>query len=309
MSLRDLDEKWVPRLAERLTSARGAFPKPAPPGGPLPVILRLRRIDDRWTAAGPLALIREVPQLGGFVLALIILVGGATAFSRDERPPRTDTAATPGAELPGEEPEEDDRTELGPVIGRSVDEYLAETKERLLATAPGAPDATTVAVVSFRQYETPEAVRDLLGTSMQVHKVFFRLPGPTGVVEQADVQDVVADTKRAFRDAAKGREREAAQLLEQAATIENDPAQKRFDEQQAALALRDAKALRGPCRCVFAVVVRARLRLLLDAQRVKAFRAIDIGRVGSELRDYRRYTALTPGEKVTITGGNQKPAG
>ncbi|MDQ6650205.1 MAG: hypothetical protein M3Z02_08830, partial [Actinomycetota bacterium] len=54
----------------------------------------LRRLDDRFAARGPLALLRDVPQLGLLVIAAIFLAASALAFSR--RTP-TRLPARPGA--------------------------------------------------------------------------------------------------------------------------------------------------------------------------------------------------------------------
>lgn len=305
MSLRDLDEKWVPRLAEKVDSVARLFPKAPEPTGPLPVILRLRQVDDRWTAAGPLALIRDVPQVGAFVLALLVLVGSIVAFSRsDDR--RQPPAAAPGAEAPlGEDDLEEDDGTLGPTIGQKIDEYVAESREEILRVAPTRPDATVLAVVSLAQYQTPEAVAELLGTTMQVQVVFFKVPGPTGILHDEPVQDLAGDTRRAFERAAKQRLAAAKEMLDFAKTIENDPAQKSEHEKDAALIQQEVRALRGTCKCVVALVVRARLRTLLDALNLRTFRAIEISKVDAKLGDYDKYTALTPEEKDTFSGGNR----
>lgn len=298
--LRDLDDKIVPRVAEALDRVARRFPKAPEPTGPLPVILRLRRVDDRWTAAGPLALLRDVPQLGALLIGALLLTNGIVWRVRQDpvRPPGQQ-AGSPA----GEDTIPDDGT-LGPDLGERVSEYVKTTQTRLRTTMPGSPDGTVVAVVSFAAYRTPEQVAEAVGT-LQVHRILYRvpLPLPEGPVQQAPVQDVVADSKREFRRYAAERAAEAAELRKVAATIENDPAQKAEDLRNAALAEREVKILRGRCACIYGVVVRARLRLLTDALNLTSIRAIDISNVDAKVEDFT-FTALLPEDKRVVTGSN-----
>jgi hypothetical protein len=304
--LRDLDEKYVPRAAEALDRLVRKFPKGPEPAGPLPVILRLRRWDDRWTAAGPLATLREVPQLGAVVIGALVLTGSITVRLRTdaaerERRPEASASPSPGtaASAPTDGP-------LGPQIGDNVRTYVSDTAKRLRALAPGTPDGMVVAVVSFSAYQTPEQVRDLVGP-LQVRQIFFRapVPLPQGLVHTAAVEDVVTDSKREFRQVARLRAAEARELRKVAATIENDPAQKSEHLKDAALADREVKVLRGRCACVYGVVVRARLRLLVDLLNLGDIRTIDVSAVNALIEDFT-FTALLPEERRVVTGGNQE---
>lgn len=299
--LRDLDDKIVPRIAEALDRVARRFPKPPEPTGPLPVILRLRRVDDRWTAAGPLALLRDVPQLGAVLIGALLLTNGITWRVRQDpvRPPGQ-AAESPA---PGEDTVPDDGT-LGPDLGERVSDYVKTTQARLRAAMPGSPDGTAVAVVSFAGYRTPEQVARSVGT-LQVHRILYRAPValPEGPVKQAPVQDVIADSKREFRRLAAERDAEAKELRKVARTIENDPAQKAEDLRNAAIAEREVAILRGPCACIYGVVVRARLRLLADALNLTAVRAIDVSNVDAKVEDFT-FTALLPEDRAYVTGSN-----
>lgn len=302
--LKDVDEKYLPRMAEALDRVVRLFPKTPEPTGPLPVILRLRRIDDRWTAAGPLALLRDVPQLGAVLIGALVLANGATIRTRVEERREARAAAKPTASpAPFEIP--DDGT-LGPDIGDNVRTYVEDTKNRLRGLAPGSPDGMAVAVISFTAYRTPEQVRDLVGV-LQVREVFYRapMPLPQGMPQTVPVIDLVADTQKDMRRVAGLREAEAKELRKVAKTIENDPAQKREHEKDAQIYEREAELLRGFCPCIYAVVVRTRLRLLLDALQSNSIRTIDVSNVDAKLEDFT-FTALLPEEKTTVTGGNQE---
>jgi hypothetical protein len=300
--LRDLDDKLVPRLAEALDRVARLFPKAPEPTGPLPVILRLRRIDDRWTAAGPLALLRDVPQLGALLIGALLLTNGITWRVRHDpaRPPGQ-AAESPA---PGEEGIPDDGT-LGPDLGERVSDYVTGAQTRLRTAMPGNPDGTAVAVVSFAGYRTPEQVAEAVGT-LQVHRILYRVPlaFPEGPLKEARVQDVVADSKAVFRRLAASRAAEARELRKVAATIENDPAQKAEDLRNAAIADREVRILRGPCACIYAVVVRARLRLLTDALNLASIRAVDASNVDAKVGDFT-FTGLLPEDTAFVTGGNR----
>jgi hypothetical protein len=301
MSLKDLDDRWLPELARRADALVRKIPKGGEPLGPAPVVERLRRVDDRWTATGPLALLREVPQLGAVAIGALVLANGIALRSRVH--PKPPVAAQ--QQQPTEAPETDEDGRLGPGVGDKVAIYVAESRAHLERVGSAQPDGAAVAVVMFSGYRTPAQVRDVVGP-LQVRKIFFRvpLPLPQTIVQTSPVQDLVRDSKRAFARYAAIRKRQADELLRVAATIENDPAQKADQEKDAALALREVAVLKGTCRCVFAVVVRGRLRLLLDLLQVPGIRAIDSSGSGGMLEDFT-FTALLPEEKSVVTGGNQ----
>ena len=299
--LRNLDDAWVPRLAASLDRLARKFPKSPEPAGPLPVILRLRRIDDRWTAAGPLALLREVPQLGAVLIGALVLASSITAYTRRPLPgegrPRTAVEQPTGDEGLTE-------GQLGPSIGEDVTAYVEGANERLRSVAVERPDGLVVGVIMFDDYLTPDAVRHLLGP-IQARELYYRPPVATGIVRSVRVDDLVRDAEADFRVFAGLRAAEARELRKVAATIENDPAQKREHEKDAALVQREVTMLRGECRCVFAVVVRAQARLLADALQLEDVRTIDVGAVGADLGSFE-ITVLLPEETVTVTGGNQE---
>jgi hypothetical protein len=303
MRLRDLDDRYLPDLARRLDALVSRLPSPPEPSGPAPLVVRLRRVDDRWTRRGPLALLRDVPQLGAVAIAAVLLVNGVTLGQRLNPPPK---AAPPAAVRTGSpEPGDPDDGHLGPEIGDKVPLYLATAKNNLVQEANGSPDGQAVAVVSLTTYRTPEQVRDLVrGT--EVLRVFFRAPLrlPAGAVHSVVVGDLVTDTRKAIARAGAERAAQAAELLKVAKTIENDPAQKADQEKDAKIYQRESELLRGGCACVYAVAVRARLRVLADLLNQPTVRVVDAGARDVGPGDYE-YSALLPEEKVVVTAGNQ----
>jgi hypothetical protein len=302
MNLRDIDDRLVPAMAEWLDRVLKKLPTPPEPAGPAPLIVRLRRVDDRWTRRGPLALIRDVPQVGAVVVLALLLAGAATVKLRHD--PKAAANGPAASASRSADPEVDDGV-LGPQIGEKVPLYLAEARDKLVRIGAGNPDGVVMAVISFRTYQTPAQAAEMLGT-IPVKRVFYRAPLPLTQAQarSVGVENMVRDTRKELNRVAAEQAREAANLRQQAATIENDPAQKSEQERDARNYANEAALLRGPCDCVFAVVVRTKLRLLFDLVGRPAVRVIEPSRPGAQLEDYD-YFGLLPEEKVTVTGGNQ----
>ena len=299
--LRRLDERLVPRLAEFFDRL---IPRPPEPTGPLPIILRLRRLDDRWTQRGPLALMREVPQLGALAIAALVLASGITAASRNN--PANRPGAAPGTEQSDLPANGDDRLQIGPQIGDSVDAYVQEARERVTSSATGEPDAGAVAVVTFGQYRTPQQVRDLAGEAAVV-RILYRVPLPLPETEplEAAVADVVLDSKKEFVRRALRLEAEIGNLQSVIDTNDHDPVQKEADIKEQELLRRQVRHLRGDCACIYAVVVETKMKYLLELLAKPGIRVVDVSAPNARLGDYEDYDAVLPEEKVTVTGGNQ----
>jgi hypothetical protein len=296
--LRDLDNRFVPGLAARLERLVDRLPEPS---GPAPLIVRLRRVDDRWTGRGPLALLRDVPQLGAVAIAALVLANAVT-ISQRVHPNRAAAKPVPTSSA-SPEPGDPDDGHLGPLLGDKVPLYVQTARDHLQRAAQGSPDGEVVAVISLRSYRTPEQVNALL-PRIEVLRVFFRAPLrlPNGLVHDVEVHSLVADTRKAIAQAGAARQAEANELLRVAATIQNDPAQKADQEKDAKIYQAEARLLRGGCDCVFGVVVRAKLRVLVDL--LSSVRVVDAGSPSGGPGDYE-FTALLPEEKVTATAGNQ----
>lgn len=306
MSLKDLDDRVLPAIGARVAALldgrrrRGEPVATRPLAGPAPFIVRLRRLDDRFTSSGPLALFREVPQLAAVLIGAIVLASGiyVRAHHVPRRPPVTEPTPAP-SETPA------DSGRLGPALGANVNDYVRLATINLQREVQGQPDGVAVAVLMFDSYLTPEAARDLAGV-LPIRRVFFRAPLPLGrsTPQTIPVQDVVRDTRAKMRSLAKEDVAKARENRKVAATVENDPEAKADYLKDAASWEAEARLFDGSCPCVYAVVVQARLRLLLDRITAPGVRVIDVGRVGSTLGDYE-FTALLPEEKRIVTGGNQ----
>lgn len=97
--LRDLDARVVPRLALALRSLLDAVrngPARTHGDGSAPRRGALRRLDDRFATVGPLAVLRDVPQLGVVVVLAVLLTGAGVVLARSD-PDRSSAGGPVGA--------------------------------------------------------------------------------------------------------------------------------------------------------------------------------------------------------------------
>ena len=305
MRLDDLDERYVPRLAARLRNvvdavrashhrtlqavrrtARGVVdPESTAP---------LRRLDDRYAARGPLALLRDVPQLGLLLVAAVFLTGSGVALERSgsSRRAQADRQAV-DASIP---------TTLGPAPGTKVAAYLAVTRKRAVLVSQTAPDHTYTALVSFSRYLTTAQSKLLLG-DLEVKKVLAHVRLPNAEVLPIPVtSDLVSDVDVTFAAVSKRKVRDRKEFLNLASTITGTTKEERqfkaFYADAAATALKEARAYGGGCACLFAALVRGKARDLAALPALSGVRAVDIG--GGD-DDTLQVQPLLPEQTVTVT--------
>ena len=80
MNLRELDERLLPRAAERFVEALAGFA--GAPGSRPGRARKLREVDDRVARSGPLSLLVRRPQLGALVIAAVLLTATGAALAR-----------------------------------------------------------------------------------------------------------------------------------------------------------------------------------------------------------------------------------
>lgn len=284
MSLSDLDAKVVPRLAAGLRSlldgvsarvARARRPARARPGA------LLRRLDDRFAGSGPLALLRDVPQLGVLLVSAVFLTGAGVALARSSPEP-----------VAGRGSVEDTRSlSLGPPAGADVDEHFAAAGERLTALSDASPDDELVALVSLREQLTPEQAVALVGAAgLQVRRAYVRAPvgGTAEVLPVEVVGDVAGRLGALFSETAAQRAEEQRTLLELAASIPDGAGATDaiFRQQYVADARsrgEEAAAYRTACACVLALVVEGPARELAGLPTMPPVRGVEPARRGADL--------------------------
>ena len=314
MNLRDLDARLVPRFALALrqsldgAAARRAAARslvrswwrqltgPAAPGrrGPL------RRLDDRYASSGPLALVRDVPQLGALLVAAVFLAGTTAALALHDGD--------------GESGATDERTvprTLGPDVGTQVDAYVGASTARLADLSRESPDADHVALVSLERYLTPEQLQTLVG-EVEVQRVYLRAPlpdvaAPEVVPVETPPASLLLTVREVYERIAVRRAEDQRELLALARSITPDTSDesefRAFYEEQAAAAGREAAAYRANCACVMAAVVRAPVRELVELKEMADIRAVQAARTGADLDDLdvRPLLPEVEGEVVETT--------
>lgn len=309
----DLDRQWVPRLAVRLRalvdaagarraaartatrSAADALLHPGPDSA-------LRRLDSRFAGRGPLALLRDLPQLGLLLAGAVFVAGAGVALARSGGP--HDGKPTP-AQLAAVTP-----TVLGPAPGTRVSTYLDAVRKRAVAVSQAAPDGTYTALVSFDRYLTPAQARALLG-DLTVTRVLAHVPVPNAEVLPIPVtSSLVADVDPALAALAQRKVRDRKEFATLAASIKGQSREeKQFKVFYAAAAVtagREAKVYRAGCACLFAALVRGKARDLASLPALSGVRAVDIGG-GSD--DTLQVQPLLPEQTVTVTRPVTPPSG
>lgn len=313
MNLRDLDARLVPRLAialrrvldglavrRRRTSRSIARPSRRGP---------LRRLDDRFASSGPLALLRDVPQLGVLLVATVFLAGAGVALARNspqQVAEREQVAAE--AALP---------LDLGPPVGADVDDHFSVATDRVASLSDTAPDEEFLALVSLRDELTPEQAEQLLlSSTLTARRAYVRAPVGGGAevlpVELAgEVQEALTTL---FAETASQRAEEQRTLLELAASIPADAnaSDKGFKKQYEADARtkgEEAAAYRAGCACVLALVVEGPARELAELPSLPAVRGVEVARRGAELAALNvdplppEVTGARPAVAETVPGG------
>jgi hypothetical protein len=274
------------RQVLRRTTASVLEPAPSSP---------LRRLDDRFASHGPLALLRDVPQLGFLVVAAVLLTGSVVALDRSSTPHRaTAIRQQADATLP---------TTLGPAPGTRVADYLAQTQKRAQLVSESAPDKTFVALISFTSYLTPTQARALLG-DLEVRKVMAHLHLSGAEVLPIPVTaSMVPDLHVAFAAIAQRKEKDRVEFVNLARTITGSSKEERtfkaFYLDAARTAGLEKKAYASKeCPCVFAALVRGKARELAGLPSLHGIRAVDIGGADD---DTLQLQPLLPEQAVTVT--------
>ena len=310
--LRETDDRYVPRMAARLRTsvdaaaerrrlarerARAASTRLIEQHGPL------RRLDDRYASSGPLALLREVPQLGMLVVAVIFVTGAGVALARSGGEQRE---VTQQRQIDASTP-----TALGPEVGDSIDAYIAQAKKRAAIVSQGSPDGVYTALVSFSKYLTPTRAQLALG-ELQVTKVILHAPLPTADVLPVSVSQMAPDVRKISEDVVRRKIQDATEFEKLARSItpkSKEEAQfQSFYLAAAKQARAEAAAYKGECACVIGVLVRGQARELAALPAIAGIRVVELG--GRQDDEALLVRPLDPAQTgvvkkiATPTGGN-----
>lgn len=295
--LRDLDRRVLPDAARRLRTALDRVDQArhraaaALGRGAEGVAAWGRRADDRFASTGPLAVLRDVPQVA-LLLVAAVFVGGAFAAVQLAEPSSPRTPQGDGARV----------AVLGVPPGRDVDAHLDAAGRALEALAQNRPDTRYLALVSLADF-LPVAELTQLASTVDVQRVYLRAPGVEGAelveVPLAGVQS--EQVLPALCAATQARGAANAASLREIADQRQPP-----DEQQRAQLLADAdrsaaeaEAFAGECRTAFALVVEGEA-VVLDALRADPrVRGIEAAPAGVTVLDLD-VTPLDPTTTGTV---------
>ena len=284
--LQDLDRRVLPTAAralragldrvDRLTSRARSGARTAG--------RRVGRVEDRLTASGPLALLRDVPQIGLLVVAAVFLAGTAAAVYLDgEDVPRTIGATSPPTPV--------GRAQLGLAEGEPVDPYLQRASGLVEQLADRRPDGRYLALVSLDRHVPATELATLLEGTETV-RVYLQAPG----VERAETVEVpLAGTTAptvlpALCTATAARKSDdARELRNLAETIEvrtpDEQAQKDDYVAEADRAAAEGAAYAGPCATAFAAVVEGEAQDLAALLERDGVRGVEVAPAGARLAD------------------------
>ncbi|MCW2600979.1 MAG: hypothetical protein JWM02_2808 [Frankiales bacterium] len=318
MSLRDLDNRVVPAAAQRVGALAEGFVVRRQRLGQWwrgIDLSRLKELDARYVGSGPLALLRDVPQVGFVVIGLVFLAGAGTAVSREAAKNKLAQqqviapSTTTGSQVPSVA---HGSSTLGPSEGDTVPHYLTVAARGLMAAGTSAPDTARIALLSFSAYQTPLQVQTLL-SGHHVLRVFLRaeVGGKDAAQLAADVKgDLAGSLTTAYAQAARGRldAQKAYQGYVDTLTVTTKE-DRAFKDLYAAFARStglEVKAYQQQCACVYAAVVSDSPSSLLQLRSRAGVRAIEVAAKGLTLQVIQllpllpEVTGVVPKQQVAV---------
>lgn len=314
MNLRDLDRRVLPVAARAVARVRDrvvALERPEVPS--------VRELDHRYGGKAPLALVREVPQVGFVVIAAVLLAGIATARTQEAANTRRDQAASQTVDAPpqqtGSGPADtvlDGDDVLGPLVGAVTSAYEADAARELDTVADEDPDGRRAALVSLDAYQTPAQLVQLLGT-VDVRRVYLRAKAAGKNATQASVDikgGLLADLNKAYASTATQRATAAKEFQGYVDTIDGTSADEQsFKKLYAAFATAntvEAQQYRSGCACVFSAIVEADATQLKALSEVAGVRAVEVAGPGLDVGGLQVHPLL-PEVKGTVPAEQSSP--
>lgn len=308
MKLNDLDERFVPLAAARLrrwVTGLGEQRTRVRAKRPAARDIRIKALDARYAGKGPLATVREIPQIGFVLIGAVFMAGTATAVVRHQPDPEP----TPVAESPVVgEPAVPASNRLGPDVGQTTQDYERTSHDDLERVAADSPDAVRVALVSFSDYSTPAQVVQMLA-GVQVRRVYLRAraAGPEAAEVPYEIRGELAPSLlKAYADIARSRLALQRSYLAYVATTKNDKAYHDDYQRYADSAGREVKAYQQRCTCLFSAVVEAPASRLLDLWTNPDIRSVQVAGRGAQVAKLL-VLPLPPETTGLVTKGPETP--
>ncbi|MBW3662206.1 MAG: hypothetical protein KY469_03820 [Actinobacteria bacterium] len=194
---------------------------------------------------------------------------------------------------------------IGPGLGQPLEEYVAQRRAALSQLDPASEPR--VAVVSLREYVTPEQVLELLPDDASLRFAQIRLPaeGLTPVETEVIGGDLAGSIERAIEVpiAELAAEEEDARTLLESGTVEDEEfrrdLQLRVEELAAVRSL-----VNSGSGLIFAVVIEASVEDLLALSEAESVRLVDVGAPETD-PDNSGFFGLLPEDAEVATYGEE----
>lgn len=262
MSLRSLDESWLPRLARRAHRWRHR------------AHTHVQAVGGARSAAGHAA--RAEPALAGSIAAVLVAAMLVAIFG-----PHDPYDHDGGVDVPTGSIAPPTQT-LGPQSGTSVATYLTAASFDLRHFAEVSRGKPGYALVSLSRYLTPADVTRLV-TGINVTRAYVHAPDPTlptsvyPVALLGNFENLAVGMESQSHFAGLNAKTYAQIVAGFHAKTDREKLEKRLYAELAAAASFEAKLLATPetCACVFALLVRADYLHLAALTRLPGVRAVD----------------------------------
>jgi hypothetical protein len=236
---------------------------------------RLDDLDDRFATTGPLALLREVPQLAMFLVAVVFCAGTGTVLARSGNDDlETGGGVTrPALQAPSE-------GVLGPQLGERVDAYYADARAGLARAQQSAPRTATLALVTLRTTVTPQQAQALTA-GLQVNRVYLRAAAARRPETAAvAVTNLLPDLTKAYTRLAarKGQEVAAARRLAQSIDRRTFTQDRAAADDDVRVLTTERAAYANRCACVMALLVTSTPGLLAELLLNRGVAAVQVAR-------------------------------
>ncbi|HUR13144.1 MAG TPA: hypothetical protein VM097_01495 [Mycobacteriales bacterium] len=287
MSLRQLDERYLPRAAAwlrvRLDTVSTAVQRRRAAAAGWDLV----SLDARFAGRKPLSLLRSQPVLA-LVVVGAVLAGGVGAALVQERDEPGGTGPRSANEPPGQGALPHGAV-LGPQVGDRTRGYVRESTDGLVDAVRDAPGATRVALVSLSSYRTPEQA-DALLSGFTVRRAYLRAKAAGKEAAALPVEvagPLLPALRRAYVETARSRTSAQRSYQGYVDTLRPNSTQDRaFRDLYAAFARSsgiEAREYTRNCACVYAVLVTASPVLLLSLNARPGVRAVEVAARGLSL--------------------------
>lgn len=238
-----------------------------------------RDLDRRFGDLRPLALVRDLPQVGFIAIAVVLLAGAVTAVTRYEPGPAPPDVQDVTAVPPSQGPER-----LGPVEGTTAGEYVRAADASVAKAAAGDPATRATALVTLQGYRVAADLPAVL-QGVRVRRVYLRSPAGGRYASIFPVEvgtDLLGGLRSGYQQAARNRRVAVTSYVTLVKTSVADKAYQALYEELLVGARAEAAAYASGCACAFAALVEGTASSLVAVRARPGVRAVEVARAVAE---------------------------